>query len=265
MSFQFEPTITGVVLNGGLDIDLLPGTTTAVYATGTATDLNGADDLLSATGTIYRIGATGGAACTPNNNDCYVSACSFTNCAGSTCDVECRADIFFHADPTDSGAYSGQEWLAFVELEDTANGYDFDDSIGVILNSLRAIDVDSAITYGSVEANFDTGGTNASTSIENLGNTEINIEVEGTDMTDGSGSIIPSTEQKFATSTFTYSGCTSCYALSSTTPFELDIELVKPTTNSPILSDDVYWGVRVPFGTNSTPHSGMNVFTPVSP
>ncbi len=265
MAFRFDPTLTNVVLNGGLDIDLLPGTTTAVYATGTATDLNGASDLEYATGTIYRIGATGGAACTPNNNDCYVSACSFTNCAGTTCDVECRADIFFHADPTDSGAYLGQEWLAFVEVEDIDQGYAFDDSIGVILNSLRAIDVPSAITYGAVAATSDTGSTNASTSIQNLGNTEINVEVEGTDMTDGFGSLIPAYEQKFATSTFTYSGCTSCYTLSSTTPFELDTELLKPTTNSPILKDDVYWGVEVPFGTNSTPHSGMNVFTPVSP
>ena len=265
MSFQFDPTVSNVILNGGLDIDLLPGTTTAVYATGTVTDLNGASDLASATGTIYRIGATGGASCGPNNNDCYVSSCDFTNCSGNTCDVECRADIYFHADPTDDGAYMGEQWLAFVEVEDFSSGYDFDDSIGVILNSLRAIDVDSAITYGAVEATFDTAGTNASTSIENLGNTAINIEVEGTDMTDGAGSTIPSAEQKFATSTFTYSSCTSCYTLSSTTPYELDVELLKPTTDSPILTDGVYWGVRVPYGTNSTPHSGMNVFTPVSP
>ncbi len=159
----------------------------------------------------------------------------------------------------------GEEWLAFVEVEDEDEGYAFDDSIGVILNSLRAIDVPSAITYGAVEATFDTGSTNASTSVQNLGNTEINVEVEGTDMSDGAGSIIPAYEQKFATSTFTYSGCTSCYSLSSTTPFELDIELLKPTTNSPILTDEVYWGVEVPFGTNSAPHTGMNVFTPVSP
>jgi Domain of unknown function (DUF2341) len=265
LSFRFDPTVTNVVLNEGLDIDLLPGTTTAVYVTATTTDLNGAADLAYATATVYRIGAVGGAACTPNNNDCYVSSCSFTNCADTTCDIECRADIYFHADPTDDGAYMGEEWLAFVEVEDVDFGYAFDNSIGVGLNSLRAIDVPSVITYGSVEATFDTGGTNASTSVENLGNTEINVEVEGTDMTDGTGSIIPSYEQKFATSTFTYSACTSCYTLSSTTPFELDIELQKPTTDTPILTDEVYWGVEVPFGTKSTPHSGMNVFTPVSP
>ncbi|MEK7462460.1 MAG: DUF2341 domain-containing protein [Patescibacteria group bacterium] len=265
LALQFDPTVTNAVLNEGLDINLLPGTTTTVYATGTVTDLNGAADIAYGTSTIYRIGATGGASCTPNDNDCYVSQCIFTNCAGNSCDIECQADIYFHADPTDDGAYMGEEWLAFIEVEDSNGGYAFDDSIGVALNSLRAIDVESAITYGAVEATYDTGATNASTTIENLGNTEINIEVEGSDMTDGTGSTIPAAEQKFATSTFTYSACTSCYALSSTTPYELDVELVKPTSYSPILTDDVYWGVEVPFGTNSTAHSGINVFTPVSP
>jgi hypothetical protein len=268
MSLQFDPIVSSITLNEGLDIALLPGTTTRVYATTTVTDLNGYADISYGTSTIYRSGATGGASCTANNNDCYISQCSFTNCSGNSCVASCYADMYFHADPTaTSSLYSGEIWYAFVEVEDSGTGYDFGTSIGQEVFPLRAIDVQNAIAYGSLEASFDTNATNASTTVENLGNVEINLEVEGTDMTDGGSSVIPADEQKFATSTFTYGSCglSVCTLLSSTTAFELDVDLSKPTTASPPVADNIYWGVRVPTGTNSAPHQGINVFTPVSP
>ena len=266
LKLRFDPAFSTPALNNGYDISLLPGTTTRVYATGTVTDLNGYNDIVSATSTFYRSGATGGAACTANNNDCYRSSCTFTNCSGNSCTASCYADIFFHADPTDTGSpYDGQEWFAFMEVEDTVAGYDFDTTPGVYLSTLRAIEVGSAIAYASVSVSSNTGAVNASTTVANEGNVEINLEVEGTDMSDGYSSTIPAGQQKFSTSTFTYSTCTTCNALSNTIPVELDVDLTKPTTVSPPVADNIYWGIAVPYGTNSVPHSGINVFTPVSP
>jgi hypothetical protein len=269
LSLKFDPVVGAISLNQGADITLVPGTTTPVYATGTVTDFNGAADLVYATSTIYRSGVAGGAACTPDNNNCYVSntasSCEFTACAGNSCEVQCRADIFFHADPTDFGTFDGQEWLAFIEVEDASGGYDFASAIGVEVSTLRAIDVSGAIDYGVLEVNADTGSFNASTSVLNLGNIEADLEVTGTDLTDGLSSVIPADQQKFATSTFTYSGCTGCELLSSSTPVQIDVELSKPAVDTPPVSDDVYWGIAVPFGVNSVAHQGINVFTPVSP
>jgi hypothetical protein len=153
-----------------------------------------------------------------------------------------------------------------MEVEDASAGYDSNTSMGQELNTLRAIDTNSAIDYGSLEVNNDTGATNASTTILNEGNVEINIEISGTDLSDGLSSVIPSNEQKFSTSTFTYSTCgVLCDPLSSTTPTELDVDLSKPTTTPPTVEDDVFWGINIPFGVNSAPHQGVNVFTPVSP
>jgi hypothetical protein len=152
-----------------------------------------------------------------------------------------------------------------MEVEDIGGGYDFDTTPGVEMNILRAMDVAGAINYGSLAVLADTGSTNASTTVENEGNVEINVEVEGTDMSDGATSAIPSTYQKFATSSFAYSGCGYCNSLSSTTPFELDVDLTKPTTDSPTVSDALYWGIAIPYGVNNAPHSGVNLFTPVSP
>jgi len=268
LSLTFDPVITDTTLNGGQLISLIPGTTTAVYATSTITDGNGFSDLVFATSTIYRSGVAGGASCVPDNNNCYVSttanSCQFTNCVGTTCTLECRADIYFHADPTDAGLYEGQEWFAFVEVEDASGGYDFDSSIGVDVSTLRAIDVQGMIDYGALPVNADTGSYNASTTVLNLGNVQVSIEIQGTDLTDGNDSFIPAQQQKFATSTFTYSACgASCNLLSSTTPTAMDMNLGKPTVDNPPVTDDVYWGIAVPIGVNSVPHQGMNIFTPI--
>ncbi|MCD5381099.1 MAG: DUF2341 domain-containing protein [Candidatus Pacebacteria bacterium] len=271
ITLKFDPVMSAITFNEGNDITLLPGATTTVYATGTATDLNGYADLTYASSTMYRSGVAGGAACSADNNDCYISTtastCSFTNCSGNSCTVECYADIYFHADPTDTGStYDGQEWLAFVEVEDSAAGYDFASAIGIELMTLRAIEVSGAIDYGALAVNADTGAFNASTTIANFGNVESNLEITGTDLSDGVTSVIPAPQQIFATSSFTYSSCgATCDPLSSTTPISLDVDLAKPAVDTPPVEDEVYWGIAIPFGTNSAAHQGVNIFTAVSP
>jgi hypothetical protein len=269
---HFDPIIDTATLNDGQLISLLPGTTTRVYATSTVTDLNGYSDIVLASSTIYRSGVTGGATCTANNNDCYISTtannkCEFTSCAGNSCTVSCYADIFFHADPTDIGSvFDGQEWLAFIEAEDASAGYGFNSAFGVELGTLRAIDTQGTIDYGALTVNTDTGAFNASTSVLNEGNVAINLEITGTDLTDGASSAIPASDQLFATSTFTYSSCgAACSNLSSTTPVAIDVDLGKPTVDSPPVEDAVFWGIFVPIGVNSVAHQGINVFTPISP
>jgi hypothetical protein len=266
LSLEFNPVFSAITLNGGQDISLTPGTTTPVYATGTVTDMNGYSDLAHATATIYRSGA--GASCTPDNNNCYVlsttnNKCSFTNCSGNSCTLSCVADVFFHADATDADTYEGQEWLAYMETEDQSDGYDFASAPGVELLTIRALTVDSTINYGSLLVESDTGSYNPTTTITNLGNTPINVDVEATDLTDGASSYIPANQQKVATSTFTYNSCVSCYQLSSTTPVSIGINLSKPSTVTPPVETEVYWGIAVPFGTSNSAHSGLNTFTAI--
>ena len=263
MSLRFDPTFSTPTLNNGQNISLIPGTVSRVYATGTVTDLNGYADLYQATSTFYRSGATGGAACTVNNNDCYRSTCTFTNCSGNSCTASCYADIYYFADPTDAGStYSGQQWYAYLEARDTSAGYGFATTPSVEVNSLRAIDVTGPISYGSIAVSGNTGATNASSSVKNQGNMIIDLQISGTGLSDGGSSLIPANQQKFSTTTFSYGTCTTCHLLSSTSPYTLDTNIVKPTVVSPPVTSKVYWGVAVPYGTNNTPHSGMTVFTP---
>jgi hypothetical protein len=272
LSLRFDPVVTNVSLNSGANISLIPGTTTTVYATGTVTDLNGYTDLVNATSTIYRSAVSGGAACIGNNNDCYISTaplCSFYGCAGNSCEVSCSADIYFHADATDADPYEGEEWVASIEVRDQAGSIDIGDvplNGGVEVLSLPALEVTSSISYGAFEVGTTTGTYNPTTTVQNLGNIPIDIQVDGTDLSDGGSAFIPASEQIFATTTFDYSGCTLlvCKTLSSTTPIALEVDLSKPTSSGSPVTDVVYWGIEIPYGIPSNPYSGTNTFYAVS-
>ncbi len=152
-----------------------------------------------------------------------------------------------------------------MEARDASGGYDFESAFGVELLTLRAATVNNSINYGSLAVANNTETFNPTTTVSNVGNVSFNLELLGTDLTDGGSSRIPAEEQIFSTSTFTYSACVSCGIISSTTPTLLALGLAKPTAPNPPVTAAIYWGIAVPVGVNSAPHSGINVFTPVSP
>ncbi|KKK99676.1 hypothetical protein LCGC14_2630350, partial [marine sediment metagenome] len=253
------PVVSNVALDGGTAITLTENTTKAVSATADVSDPNGADDIISATSTIYRSGV--GAGCTADDENCYkIASCTFS---GATSTVTCTANIQFFADPTDasSTAYSAQDWQAEITVTDSASATGASSTLsGVELNTLWAIDITATINYGAVSPTADTGSTNQSVTVTNTGNAAIDIEASGTDITLG-GSTIGVANQKYATSTFTYSSCTICTALSST-PAAYEVDLLKPTSATPV-TDLIYWGLAVPNGTAQGVHSGTNTFTAI--
>ena len=260
MRLKYDPIVTNVSLNGGADITLLPGATSTVIATGTVTDLNGYADDTGATSTIYRSGV--GPACSADNNNCYrmgTSSCVFSSCSGYSCTVSCTSNIYYFADPTDIGTYAAENWKAFISVVDTAGGYGTSTTASPVeLLTLRALNVTQGIDYGAVAVSSDTGAVDASTTVQNIGNQIINLNIAGTDLTNGASSTIPVANQKFATTTFTYSSCVGCNTLATTT-VPLTINLSKPTTTIAVTSK-VYWGIAIPFGVAGTAHQGVNTF-----
>lgn len=257
----YTPNISSITFNNGADITLTPGGTTTVYATGTVSDQNGYADIVSATTTMYRSGV--GTSCSADQNNCYIagpSSCTYTNCLGNSCDIVCRADFYFFAEATDvDSTYDAESWGALLSVQDQSGLVATQTAPFVELLTLRALSATDPINYGSLEVNADTGSTNASTTFTNLGNDAIDILIEGTDLTDGVSSIIPVTTQKFATSTFTYSSCVFCSSLTaSSSLYELD--LTKPTSTSTPVTDELYWGISIPYGVSANAHSGANIF-----
>jgi hypothetical protein len=73
-------------------------------------------------------------------------------------------------------------------------------------------------------------------------------------------STVPSTMQKFASTTITY-GNVYANTLSSTTPAEVEINVRKSTTTSPQTNGMTYWGISVPSAiTLAGAYKGLNTF-----
>lgn len=260
LSLMFEPTITTLSLNGGSDIILTAGATTTITATGTVSDLNGYADLAAATTTIFRSGV--GESCTADNNNCYIAApaqCTYSNCAGASCTISCSVDMYYHSDPTDIGTYAGETWRALLSISDVGGSVATATAPSIDLLTLRALSVEDEINYGALAPNSNTGSYNATTTIQNIGNDSIDISVEGTDLTDGGASAIPVSGQRFATSTFTYSSCVVCGTLAQTAT-DFSVNLSKPASTTPPITDDLFWGLAIPFGVAGTAHHGTNIF-----
>ena len=128
------------------------------------------------------------------------------------------------------------------------------------LYTLRGLTIPTTISYGSVTVGQDTGPTNSTTSVNNTGNVILNLDLGGDPLLAGA-STINYDRQKYATTTFTYSSCPICNALTaSTSPTFFPLAVTKPTSTNPFFKD-IYWGIEVPIGSTAATHSGTNYFT----
>ena len=264
---RFVPIITNWNLNNDQDIVLTEGTTTAVVATGTISDSNGYTDIVVSTTTVHRSGVAGAETCSADDNNCYRLAsstdeCSLSNCSGNSCDITCTLDMQYFAERTDAGTYVAEDWSAFLYVEDSAGDVSTTTSLGVEVLTTRALDITTNdIDFGTLNVGDDTGAVNSTSTLQNTGNENIDIDVAGSDLS-ASGSTIPVGNVKYASSTFTYSACSICNFLATTTS-SFEVDLGKATSSSTPVTDDLYWGIAIPSNTGGLQHYGTTSFTAI--
>ncbi|MFA5185600.1 MAG: hypothetical protein WC551_03875 [Patescibacteria group bacterium] len=257
------------------------GAAKTLYVRGQATDLNGCSDLQDVKITVYRSGATGADACTPDMNDCYtvtlLPADFDAGCGVGVNTVTFETSFSFanFVDPSDAGSpYDAQTWLAKGVVKDNVNATheltpDFE------VNSMAAFSVPGAINYGAVGLGQDSNAIGLTFS--NTGNRAVDAEVIALvdpvhqpeplvgDMTSnltGFADIAASAVHYSLTSGFTYgTGDTAVSKLASTA---LALDLAQQTDDLVVPTVDTYWKLRVPStGVNGT-YTNTLVFTAVA-
>jgi hypothetical protein len=184
------PTVDTVVISSSSGaghestLVLVENTTKRFYIHGAASDADGCEEIDTATNwtvSFYKSNVSGGASCTPSNNDCYQpdesSALTFANCTGAedqTIDYEATVDVYYYADPTDTGSPDvDSDWSATVtSLDDLSASGTL--TATTEMASLIALNITSSINYGEVAL----GGTSSeqSISITNTGNRTIDVD-----------------------------------------------------------------------------------------
>lgn len=297
-----------ISLNSGAPLTLTEagGETTGYTLSFTATDANSCinvastSEMVDYTIAVYRSGV-GTTTCdgtlgSYNPNNCYPSGAapaswnltcvaSSTSCAGAADDsqiFDCTFPLWFVSDPTDNGVETPvslevQDWLAAVSVidDDAAAGPLTGTASPVELISFTALDLLTAeIPYGSLEPGTDSGTLNATTTIENIGNTALDQEVSGESMCStfavgsecapSATSTIPEDQQKFSSTSLAYASGLAV-TLSSTTDNEVELNIFKTTGTSTLESGITYWGISVPVSiTLAGSYSGLNTFLAVT-
>ena len=217
-----NPNLSATSLNHGNVITLTPNTTTTIVVNFTLTDGSGCADVFTngnVTTTVYRSGNVLEYTCAEDPLFCYRTTTTTNNCAGgNSANATATVDIYYFAHPTDtSSSFSGDNWLAKVEVGDSSDNLTSSTSSGVELNTLVAIEVTtSSINYGSVDSNSNSGQKNETTPIKNAGNATTTILTRGTALTFGANTIVTSS-QHFASSTFVFGNYETPLAETNTT------------------------------------------------
>ena len=264
------PILGSLVLNGNSDITLnLAGAPDVQIQTinTSVVDQNGCDTgLVSASAVIYMSGASGAYNCSDNENDCYqinISNCLKSDCIDdndSVATYTCTASMKYFATPTDDSTgnpWATEDWLSYINIYDGSN-YVSTSSNAVELITNIALDVpENVIDFGSnLFVGQNTGSDNSTTTIVNIGNSPIDTAISGTDMAGNPSGTIGVNNIEWDVNGFTWSNGTD---LSSS---DVDVNINAPNPiSSAGTSDNLYWGIGVPYGADASIYYGLNNFS----
>jgi hypothetical protein len=224
--------------------------------------------MVSATSTLYEsVTATGGGNCSPNDNNCYATTTGCVKVAGCglgiTATFICTFGLKYHAQATDaqnSNPRGTHVWTDSTRIFDGANSTvatNTPQNVDVIQSA--ALDIsETFIDFGVLVTGTSTGTYNATTTINNLGNTPIDSQVLGTDMSRSLGGVIAAPNQRFGNVPATYASLS--YPLSSTSQQLVTLDVVKPTSMAST-TKGMFWGIFVPSGLLSGDYGGINTFS----
>jgi len=260
------PAVSNVSLNSGSNISLIENSTKAVDVTATVTDSQGCSTISTVQAKIFR--SSLGSSCASDYNNCYtVESCTQDNgsCSGAgdnDATYTCSFNVYYFAEPTDEGSPNASDtWQAWVQATDNGSltGSNTNSSQSIELNTFQALDVSSTLSYGSMAPGDTSSTLNKTVTITNTGNSSIDIEISGTDMSKGNNTIAVN-KQKYSISAGTiYDNGTSL----SETPTKVVIDLTKPISTAPITAT-FYWGVAIPEGIAYGSYTGTQTYTAVS-
>ncbi|MCA9366653.1 hypothetical protein KC887_00105 [Candidatus Kaiserbacteria bacterium] len=223
-----------------------------------------------------------GAATTTWNLSCSQVPGSCTGPTDDSVDFTCTFPLWFVADPTDSGPntpalFAADVWTAAVAgTDDNAlTGNLTTTASPVELFSFTALNLLTAsIPYGPLEPGDNSGTLNASTTIQNYGNTGLDQEVQGESMCGtfavgndcpvSATSTIPENQQQFSSTSLAYNSPLAVI-LSSSTPNEVELNIRKSTVPALTATGTTWWGIAVPITiTLAGNYQGLNTFSAVT-
>lgn len=258
-------------------VTLTESTTANVTIDATITDQNSCQDITSGGSVVVDFygdwlagghgdcdisGESDGDDCYPQIT-CTVDSGDPDTCTGTSDNsvaYECIIPLQYYAEATGTNSqHTTAHWASYlaVEDDDAASANDTDASVNVAL--LAAFSSTTSIDYGAL----DTGSSspsNQTVTVSSTGNTNIDTELEGTNMTSG-GDNIPVANQEYDKTSFSHDLGTDL----TTSPVELELDVLKThwTTSLQVGSGNIYWSIFIPVSTVGGTYNGTITVTAV--
>ncbi|MCX6737535.1 MAG: hypothetical protein NTX26_02270, partial [Candidatus Parcubacteria bacterium] len=212
-----------------------------------------------------------------NPNNCYPDASAFWDpsctqtgtCGGAgdnTIEWECTFPLRYHADPTDVGTYSAENWVADVTATDdnsagtgsitaTTGANELDQFADYTLNT-------ATIAYG----NMDPGADSAEKSVimSATGNVGLDENLSGTLLTSGSDTIAIDRQHYNVTPGGGLGWSGSGAVALTDTPVKAELNIAKTTITASPEDETTYWILRVPDPQATGSYTGTNTITGVT-
>jgi hypothetical protein len=188
-----QPVLQDVKVDDSLDnpadqLDLVAGTTRQVMCNATVVSRGGTSDFNSTSpaGRLYFSGGGTTNSCTSDNNNCYVnSSCGYLNVLNDTAQkAYCTWNVWYNAANSTSLG-----WTCNMTVTDafgnTSFGTDTTD-----VNLLLAVGTPVLVPFGALVVGA-TSAQDVNASVQNFGNFQIDLQLNGTNMTCTGGGQIP--------------------------------------------------------------------------
>src|SRR3989344_1554081 len=258
------PAVSNVSFNGNSNINLVEGTYKWATTSLLITDTEYCSTITSVTAKAYLASTTNsGTLCSPDDLNCYQNISCTATTTGNTCgasdttvEYDCGFKLWYMARPTDTGDWASSIWSVSATATDDAalTGTATNTGQNVDINSLSALDISpTTVSYGTLAPGANSGSTNATTTVTNTGNANIDPRLSGTAMSSADDSILVG-QQEYSADTFIWGVGT---ALTSSATL-LDITLPVPTATTTAITDTISWGLGVPSGKRSGSYTGTN-------
>ena len=230
-------------------IDLNEGGDLTVYCNATITDTNGWEDIDSVNATLWLSSET----CASDPDNCYKNtSCTLGTGSSTSLDVNCSFSVLWYAD--------NDEWTCNITANDSQGVSNNTGVNAITINPLVALGVNSSIAFGSLSIGQDS--TNHTAQVNNTGNSQIDVRLNGTNMsctTQGNITI----GQLHYNSTTASDWTLMCALTDTGTDTCGEIQSNFDLTDGAATSKNVYWILRVPTGVSGT-CTGFITFTAIA-
>jgi hypothetical protein len=235
----------------GDDIQLTASTNTnLVYCNATATDVNGWQDIISASANLWHSTSTVGAA---NDKNVHYSAVNGTmgtgKCnigSGSGNDVPIVCQVYLEHEATNG------TWYCNITVTDSASATGSNQTSTTVAPLVAMTVVNDTLAYGSMSPN--TNSSTLTANVTNEGNVQIGVNVNGTAMVCSTTGNVPLTNIKYSSTNQAYADMSAALTGSAVqvSGFTLVPEGISPFSDDQMASLNTYWAIGVPVGVKGT-------------